>query len=210
MEEKIIIQSKNTNAKFIRNVIWFLGIVVGAIAAILYAESRRFSYEYVGFRDDGIYDIEEYLGEVFSMYGRLCFVGAVATAFIFGVIFYYATRKIELTVTDKRVYGVATFGKRVDLPFDSISSVGTGWKKIAVATSSGKIVFRGIKNCEKIHKALSALLMERQSKTPVATTIKQELPQSNADELKKYKELLDSGVITQEEFDAKKKQLLSL
>lgn len=34
--------------------------------------------------------------------------------------------------------------------------------------------------------------------------------QSGADELKKYKELLDSGVITQEEFDAKKKQLLGL
>ena len=33
---------------------------------------------------------------------------------------------------------------------------------------------------------------------------------SAADELKKYKELLDSGVITQEEFDAKKKQLLGL
>jgi predicted Zn-dependent peptidase len=33
---------------------------------------------------------------------------------------------------------------------------------------------------------------------------------STADELKKFKELLDSGVITQEEFDAKKKQLLGL
>ena len=33
---------------------------------------------------------------------------------------------------------------------------------------------------------------------------------SNAEELKKYKELLDNGVITQEEFDAKKKQLLGL
>lgn len=31
-----------------------------------------------------------------------------------------------------------------------------------------------------------------------------------ADELKKYKDLLDKGVITQEEFDAKKKQLLGL
>lgn len=31
-----------------------------------------------------------------------------------------------------------------------------------------------------------------------------------ADELKKYKDLLDAGVITQEEFDAKKKQLLDL
>lgn len=33
---------------------------------------------------------------------------------------------------------------------------------------------------------------------------------SAADELKKYKELLDLGVLTQEEFDAKKKQLLGL
>lgn len=33
---------------------------------------------------------------------------------------------------------------------------------------------------------------------------------SNADELKKFKELLDLGVITQDEFDAKKKQLLGL
>ena len=35
-------------------------------------------------------------------------------------------------------------------------------------------------------------------------------PLSGADEIKKYKELLDAGIITQEEFDAKKKQLLGL
>ena len=33
---------------------------------------------------------------------------------------------------------------------------------------------------------------------------------SAADELKKYKDLLDAGVITQEEFDAKKKQLMGM
>ena len=33
---------------------------------------------------------------------------------------------------------------------------------------------------------------------------------SSADELKKFKDLLDAGIITQEEFDAKKKQLLGL
>lgn len=42
------------------------------------------------------------------------------------------------------------------------------------------------------------------------TVIKQEIQQSNADELKKYKDLLDSAVITQEEFEVKKKQLLDL
>lgn len=33
---------------------------------------------------------------------------------------------------------------------------------------------------------------------------------SAAEELKKFKELLDMGILTQEEFDAKKKQLLGL
>ena len=42
------------------------------------------------------------------------------------------------------------------------------------------------------------------------TTPKEVLRQSNADELKKYKELLDMDAITQEEFDTKKKQLLGL
>lgn len=35
-------------------------------------------------------------------------------------------------------------------------------------------------------------------------------PSSTADEIKKFKDLLDSGAITQEEFDTKKKQLLGL
>ena len=42
------------------------------------------------------------------------------------------------------------------------------------------------------------------------TIVMQKTSQSNADELKKFKELLDSGIITQEEFDEKKKQLLNL
>ena len=33
---------------------------------------------------------------------------------------------------------------------------------------------------------------------------------SSADELKKFKELLDAGIITQDEFDAKKKELLGI
>jgi hypothetical protein len=33
---------------------------------------------------------------------------------------------------------------------------------------------------------------------------------SGADELKKFKELLDAGILTQEEFDAKKKQILGI
>ena len=53
---------------------------------------------------------------------------------------------------------------------------------------------------EKIRKALEAYKMNPTESKPT----------DSIDELKRYKELLDTGVITQEEFDAKKKQLLGL
>jgi hypothetical protein len=49
-------------------------------------------------------------------------------------------------------------------------------------------------------------IFKKQKKAPVVMT--NEVPP--ADELKKFKGLLDMGIITQEEFDAKKKQLLGL
>lgn len=42
------------------------------------------------------------------------------------------------------------------------------------------------------------------------TTTNEKTVISSADEIKKFKDLLDSGIITQEEFDAKKKELLGL
>ena len=130
-----------------------------------------------------------------------------------GAIFFYNLfNKCDIVVTDKRVYGKAAFGKRVDLPLDMVSSVGTGaFKGVSVATSSGRITFYLCKNRDVIFNTISKLLLERQNQQKAKeTVVKQEIPQSNADELKKYKDLLDSGIITQEEFDAKKKQLLGL
>lgn len=120
---------------------------------------------------------------------------------------YWAYHNTGITVTDKRIYGVAKFGKRVDLPIDSVSSVGVGvFKSISVSSPSGTLVFTMITNRDEVHKAISDLLVNRQSKS----TLNPEIQQSAADELEKYKKLLDSGTITQAEFDAKKKQLLGL
>lgn len=43
-----------------------------------------------------------------------------------------------------------------------------------------------------------------------AAPFEAEKPRDVVEELKRYKDLLDSGILTQEEFDAKKKQLLGL
>ena len=118
-------------------------------------------------------------------------------------------RRTSLTVTDRRVYGPAAFGQRVDLPLDSVSAVGMSmFKGIAVGTSSGKIKFLGISNREAIHKTISDLLIQRQ-KEKHSPQVQASAP-SSADELGKYKKLLDDGAISQEEFDAKKKQILGL
>ena len=111
-----------------------------------------------------------------------------------------------MTITNSRVIGKASFGKRVDLPTSQISAVGLGiFGKITVATSSGRIHFWRLANRDEIHSELAKIISKVQVEKPYTNST-----QSNADELKKYKELLDSGVISQEEFDAKKKQLLGL
>lgn len=127
---------------------------------------------------------------------------------IVGVVFYKRWSKVQITVTNKRVYGYDATAKRVDLPLDSITAVATGpFNGLAVTTASGAIKFVMLKNRDELHEEISKLLVGRQEKP---ATIKQENSQGVADELKKFKELLDMGVITQEEFDAKKKELLGL
>lgn len=68
-------------------------------------------------------------------------------------------------------------------------------------------VFFQKKNSELANNIKEFLEKKIAEKNNPAPTIQQT---SSADELKKFKDLLDSGVITQEEFDAKKKQLLGL
>lgn len=147
-------------------------------------------------------------GAFFEAFLMIGIAAGVVIAFIFKLIYL----KTEIVVSNKRVYGKTAFGKQVDLPFDSISAVGTGmFNGIAVSTSSGRIIFHCIRNRDEVKAAITELLMNRQNAHKAAAPeIKQEIHQSDADELKKFKELLDSGIITQEEFDAKKKQLLGL
>lgn len=66
---------------------------------------------------------------------------------------------------------------------------------------------------DKINKVITAGDVQKETKTDRSETKKEEKEDvvlGSAEELKKFKELLDMGAITQEEFDAKKKQLLGL
>lgn len=203
MEEKIIIKGKQINVKLISLIILLIGVLV---FTVVWKNETSYGF-YANRIDDG--DWSYVLTSMVPYFGAMTIL---PFAVIAGV-FYAWSSKTALTVTDKRVYGKAAFGRRVELPLDMISAVGTGmFKSIAVTTSSGAIKFAMMANNDAIHTAISNLLMERQntSKKSSETIVKQEIQQSSADELKKYRELLDSGVITEEEFDAKKQQLLKL
>ena len=139
------------------------------------------------------------------------YLGIVLIAF--GFFFNLMMSKCAITVTDKRVIGKANFGKRVDLPLNQISAVAQGmFSSIAVATSSGRICFWFLENRDNVFDSLSDLIRDYQiQKADVSnkeTNVVQQV--SGAEELKKYKELLDQGIISPEEFDAKKKQILGL
>lgn len=65
--------------------------------------------------------------------------------------------------------------------------------------------------CPACHSSdIAELTDEEWKKQKKQESTAKSAPVSPADELKKFKELFDSGVISQEEFDAKKKQLLGL
>lgn len=213
MDEKVIIKSEQYNNKKLKYLIIGVGVGILVLGLFLYLINFDDCREYIRWNGDIRHcSILDNMFDPFSfLSGFLIDLGILSTIICSVVAWYLCS--YELTVTNKRIYGKTSFGKRVDLPMDSVSAVATtSLKGIAVASSSGKIVFNLLKNRDEIHNKLSELLIERQSKVPAQAqpTIIKEASQSNLDELKKLKDLLDMGVISQEEFEAKKKQLLGL
>ena len=226
MDEKVLIQGEKKFTPKQLKLFCFVGSIlslgVGVIMFILYLycdiQSSRiwdklehydyFDSEYKVLRAQvdalpgGWYDFNWVAG---------LFVLIAIGLFLIGWLVYYIWSKYELTITDKRVYGKVLFGKRVDLPLDSISAVGTSFLwGVDFGTSSGRIHFKFMKNKNEIHAIISNLLIERQKTKKALEISKPTISSSDAEEIKKFKDLLDSGIITQEEFEAKKKQLLGL
>ena len=63
--------------------------------------------------------------------------------------------------------------------------------------------------CPDCNSTKTEIISDEEAKNQI-NQMKNQPAVSAADEIKKFKELLDSGIITQEEFDTKKKQLLGL
>jgi len=109
------------------------------------------------------------------------------------VMFFLKSGSVELKDVHAISFGTGTLTEPAYIKFDVNNDDYKAHTTNDKAQSAKEYLDKAVKECS--------------SKTN-ATIIQAAV--SPADELKKFKELLDMGVITQEEFDAKKKQLLGL
>ena len=136
-----------------------------------------------------------------------------ALALLFGALnlCYYIDFKNEVIVDGDRI--VCKKGKKTAKEFliKDVKSVGlVSMKGLMIRGNGFKYKINLLRNAEELKTVIMDSLAKLPAESVATTEIKQEVLPSAADELKKYKGLLDSGIITQEEFDAKKKQLLGL
>lgn len=121
------------------------------------------------------------------------------------------TDRRVLMVDKGMIYGV----KLIDIPLDRINSIShsKGMVLGTISITDGATT-RKIENIKNTTVTFFADTVNREvekykqsQKVPVSQVINSA---STADELLKFKELLDMGVLTPEEFDVKKKELLGL
>lgn len=236
MEEKVLIRSYSSK----KTKQFFIGVVIGLLAiAIIFlflgirigkeewAYYRVSSY-YGGYKclfcgelDIKYIDAFEHLLTVHSAeadivsFGLWAFILHWSFIFLAGIFYliYFLISRCNITVTDKNIAGRTFWGKKVILPIHMVSAYSTSkiFSVVAITTASAFIKFPCIGNYEEIADVLQQLLNERQKRTETQEGLI--LPQrdsKNLDDLVRLKSLLDDGIITQEEFNEKKKQLLGL
>lgn len=123
---------------------------------------------------------------------------------------------VEIVVTDKRVYitNTKTNKFRNELPFEKISNITkSGTNSFQISTATGVISVL-CENRDQVFEVISEQLRNSQTRHVIIEKDLTKEPQkenkSETDKIREYKKLLDDGIISQEEFDAKKKELLEL
>lgn len=164
-----------------------------------------------------IYDynfMDFYISEFFSgcIYGYMLILGIVIT--IVGILIEVNTEKCEIVVTNEAISGKLPHGKRVSIPLNQIIAINpSSFEGISISSIGNVSKFHCFKNRDEVIKAIAYLLANQQQVTihttqPMVSVTTE--ANGEVEQLKGLKELLDAGILTQEEFDEKKKQILGL
>lgn len=171
-------------------------------------KGRRKDYEKMN--NELIYEIDGNMGKTLLVYADRCIIsakGGVKGA-LFGSLldgdkeFYYR----DITSVQFKNLSMSSGFLQFEYPGSRSVNNFVSENSFVFSATIGTAKYKALKAkmpdiYEDIRKRVNDAKAE--TKMPVSAL-------SGADELKKYKDLLDMGVITQEEFDQKKKQLLGL
>ena len=150
-------------------------------------------FEYTNFAE---YFSGYYWNDIFP----ICCYTVIAFPIVFTILVNCEAKK-ELVVYKDSVLCIVNPKKSKQLLFKDINNVDFGKNTLKLSGIGVKFKISNITNAENIKSVIIDKMKSEQIKSNSTNT-------SSADELKKYKDLLDSGVISQEEFETKKKQIL--
>lgn len=177
MEEKVLIKSQSISTKNTAIRYFIIPVIIFAIVILYYVlninGSQQTSY-YMGginpgvrYNDRSLFSylisalIFETSANVYIYVSVLLYIGIVFL--VWGIVNFMKYKNMSMTVTDKRIYGVSSFGKRVDFPLSAISSVSASGKRdINLLTPSGKVLFGNFENADELFQTISKMLIERQ------------------------------------------------
>ena len=223
MENENIIVKGTPKKNKIALIILLSGIAVAVISFIVasYYFNNVDGYESFGFGYGGwytycvIYDFDFfdfYFSEFFGscIHGYMLIAGVIAI--VVGLIMKFNTEKCEITVTNHRIFGKLARGEEVNIPLNQVTGVHScSFDGVSVASIGNVSDFHCIANHKEVIKAISYILANPQGMGVSSPQRGETSGVSNeAEQLKRFKDLLDSGIITPEEFAAKKKEILGL
>lgn len=134
---------------------------------------------------------------------------------LLGVAVSFPNLTEQLYITNKRVIAHKIEGvfknKRIEIPITSISSTNTVLKglgasiEIVASNNSATVEKMHVHVAQEIKKLIDSLTL-----SPAPEIVPQASATDVVDQIKKLAELRDSGILTEHEFNAKKKQLLGI
>lgn len=198
-EECVLIKSVRSESAYKNNLILIYSLMAGS--ALFFAFFLTMEWDFEGF------------GTAFWLW--LLFFSTPFAA-IFHFIIYKTYNRVSIEVTNYKVKCTYGLKDEMNIPIDSISSVtmnSSFLSAIGFTCAGNAYKMSYIENRKEIFDMVNKLLAERSINKSNSFMTKFVDEQNNGDittELKRFKKLLDEGLITEEEYDAKKKQLLNL
>lgn len=139
----------------------------------------------------------------------------------------YITKRCELILTDKEIRGQkkTLFSmRRLQIPIDHLDNVMTlnslidkirGGETLMISSNSGLIKFHYVQNADEFAQAAMKRINEVKKSATVPQAAPAPVPVQNIsggdamEKINSLKQMLENGLITQEDFDSKKADILS-